>query len=164
MKEVEIEDLIPEDATITLGGKEYEMRKFNVEDEVWLKKTFGKGLQLIFQGLEYDQISRIIFRQLKDKTDFMPTEEEALDDDGYKITKKITGPDMVLRKICGMKEKNEAIYSIVQLLGVSRPIMDKLVEQEMEEKKKVLEQMMATNQEIAGRTSTTESQASTVTQ
>ena len=161
MDNISIEDFVPQDAEIVIGGKTYHMRKINVEDEVWLRTTFGKGISDIFMNMHFDQIARLIFRQLKDKSDFMPTEEDGLDDDGYPVKVKVTGPMRILKSMTGMQEKNDAVYAVVQLIGVSRPMMDKMVEAELEEKKKVIEQMVQRNQELAGQKSSTESQAST---
>lgn len=163
MESIKIEDFVPEDADITIGGKVYGMRKINVDDEVWLKTRFGKSIQAIFQNMEFDQIAKLIFRQLKDKSDFLPEVLKEYDDDGNAIEVTVTGPQKIMRQMTGVAEKNEAIFSVVQLIGISRPMMDKLVDEEIERKKKVIAEMEMTNQELVSQTSSTESPASTAT-
>lgn len=165
---VSIEKFIPQDAVITLGGKEYELRKVNARDEVWLKEVFGAKLQFIFQELDFDSISKIIFRLLKDKTDFLPHTIEGHDDDGRVIDVFVSGPQRVLEAISGIHEKQEAYFSLMHCIGISRPVVDKMVEEELErqaeEDKKKVTKSEESQETLAGQKSSTQSPVSTDTQ
>ncbi len=137
---MKLEDVIPQDSKIIIGGKEYELRKMNLEDEAWMARVIGEGdeLQKVFQEMQFDKISKLIFRLLKNKQDFLPMKIEDHDDDGYPVERFVTGPQRVLRSTHGTKEKIEMYYSVMETIGVSRPMLDKLEEQEIakEEKKR----------------------------
>jgi hypothetical protein len=43
-----LEDLKPMPSKIELEGKTYKLRQINLNDEIWLKKTFGTQLANLF--------------------------------------------------------------------------------------------------------------------
>ncbi len=132
-----LEDLMPEDTKIKVGEKEYELRKINLEDEVWIKK-YG-NLQDLINKEDVEFMASVVFRQMKDKSDFMPMMEETFDEEGEKITKKVTGPMRLMRGLSGPKQKYEMVQSICACFGISRPIFDKMVEEALKKNEKVLE-------------------------
>jgi hypothetical protein len=146
MKPIKLEDLIPEEVDLKIGAKTYTLRKLNLQDEIWLNKTYGTKLEDIFGNVEFEFISKIIFRLLKDKTDFAAEEldEPQYDDDGNIIsqTTKITGPEKIMRALSGVHEKQDAYFALMSTIGISRPVLDEMTEEELkrlnsENKKKV---------------------------
>ena len=130
---MDLKELIPLDTKVKLNGKEYELRKLNAEDEAWIQNIVGEGdaLQTALQKMDMSVISKILFRQLKDKSDFLPIKEQGHDDDGNPVEVFVSGPKMVLRSIVGVEQKLEVYYAIMETIGVSRAQLDKLTEQEM---------------------------------
>lgn len=122
MEKVKLEDLIPEESTIKLGGKEYDLRKINVQDEVWLRNRYGERTKTLFIGNDMEPICALAFRLLKDKKDFVALEEDGYDDNGFPKKILVTGEDRVMRAISGDKEKSEAMWSVFKVFGISRPL------------------------------------------
>jgi hypothetical protein len=119
---IKLTDLIPEEATITLNGKDYIIRKMNLEDESWLKTRFGQKINTIFVDQDMEAISKLTFRLLKDKSDFLPIQEDGFDDEGNKVKLNVSGPNRILRAISGPANKEELLWAVFKTFGVSRPI------------------------------------------
>lgn len=122
-----LEDIIPTDTMVTIGAKEYEIRKINLEDEAWLKK-FGNAQQLV-QKEDVEFMSRLTFRLLKDKSDFLPTKEKTYDDDGNEVEVTVTGPQRILRSMSGPSMRFQWVQSLMVTFGISRPMFDKMIEE-----------------------------------
>lgn len=120
-KEVKIEDLIPEEAVIVLSGKKHVLRKINLEDEVWVKSNLGSTVDKIFVDMDFEAITRIAFRLLKDKSDFLGEEEDQIDDKGFPTKVVVTGPQKLRRCISGASEKIDLFWAVYKTFGISRP-------------------------------------------
>ena len=118
---MELKDLMPQEATINLNEKEYTLRKINLEDEVWLKQKFGQQINTVFVDQDMDAISKLTFRLLKDKKDFLPIKESGYDDDGEAKELSITGPQRILRSMHGAQQKEDLLWAVFQTFGISRP-------------------------------------------
>lgn len=150
MKPMRLEDMIPEETQVTLvspGGekKSYDLRCINLEDEAWMIRVFGPtGIQSVFkENIDVVGLAKIIFRQLKDKSDFLPRSEETYDEDGEKVTLKVTGPDLVLRGIVGKAHVLEVLQALSKIIGASQPPVEEEDKKAMDEKKKELEERKA---------------------
>ena len=121
LEKIKLSDLIPEEAVIALNGKDYTLRKINLEDEVWLKNRFGQKINTVFVDQDMDAISKLTFRLLKEKADFLPITEEGFDDEGNKIKMNVSGPARILRAISGASHKEDLLWAVFKTFGVSRP-------------------------------------------
>lgn len=132
-----LEMLVPEDQTLKIGEKEYEIRKINLQDEVWMKQ-FG-DIQHRLNAEDMDFSSKLCFRLLKDKSDFLPIEVADHDDEGNPIQKKITGPQRILMAMSGPKARFEMMQTICACFGISRPMFNEMVEDALKKNGIVLE-------------------------
>lgn len=126
---IKLEDIVPQNATIEINGKAYTLRKINLADEAWLKSQ--GDLQDKFTNEDMDFVSKFAFRLLVDKSEFMPTVRKGFDDDGYEVDEKVTGPQRILEGMSGPEQKYELFRALCQTLGISRPLMDKMVEERL---------------------------------
>lgn len=119
MEPVELEKLIPMNSSVKIGDKEYELRKFNLLDEVWAVEKFSSNMQENLKKI--DVVAKIAFRLMKDKTDFLPSEEDVENDDGQVVLKKMEGWQKILMKMSGAQEKIDFMWAVYKTLGISRP-------------------------------------------
>lgn len=161
-KPLSLEDLLPQEPEFTLKatGKAYRLRLINLEDQVWIKKTFGTDAQLkaVFEELQWEHLSRIIFRQLEDKSDFLARDVEEINDDGEKITQRLTGPYLLMKSVSGMDEAFSMLAALNKAMALSSPVVEDYLKAEFE--KEVKKNQTANR---AGRKSSTSSRTSTVT-
>lgn len=121
MKPVDLDQLIPQESKVKLGDKKYTLRKINLDDEIWVKATFGNAVDKIFVEQNFEAISKIAFRLLEDKTDFAGGEETQIDDDGFPKKCRVSGPEKIRRLISGPKEKVDFLWAVFKTFGISRP-------------------------------------------
>jgi len=143
MKSFDLTDLIPEKSEIKLAingnEKAYVLRPLNLEDETWVKRKFGDRIEDIFKNLEMDKICQIVYRLMEDKTDFKMLEIKEINDDGEEVLVKKTGPDRLMKCVVGKQHQIDILNSLLATFGASRPILDKIEQEELarqESKKK----------------------------
>ena len=141
-KKFGLDDLRPEDAELEINGKVYGLRKMNLTDEAWMKK-FG-DIQKLMNAEDVAFMSKLTFRLLKDKSDFLPVKEQDWDDDGNEITVTKTGPERILEGFSGPSQRFEWMKSLCVVFGISRPIFDGMIEDAL--KKNGLEDMIPTGE------------------
>ena len=117
---MKLEDLIPQEASVTIGEHTLEFRKINLSDEVWIKSKVG-DLQKMFTEQDFDSICKLAFRLLKDKKPFMPVKIKDFDDNGSEIERLIPGHEMIQRSVVGVSQKMDLLWAIYQTFGISRP-------------------------------------------
>jgi hypothetical protein len=128
-KPLSLEDIIPQDSTVVLNGREFKLRKVNLADEMWLKSQ--GNINVKFQQEDMEFISKFAFRQLVDKAEFLPVTIDGHDDDGNPIKFTKTGPYRLLEAMHGANQRLELIRSLCELIGVSRPLFDKMMADEV---------------------------------
>jgi len=145
---MEIEQLIPESVDWTPKFKDenndekevtFTFRPFNLEDESWLKRTYGeKQLQEIFENLQMEKIVRIAFRQLdtNSKRELMKIKFIDIDEDGNEIEIAAKGPDKLGCFVVGYPDQLELMKKLLRTRGISMPILEALGEKILEEQKK----------------------------
>jgi hypothetical protein len=140
METIRLEDLIPEGAEITLKktGKTYRLKPISLSDELWLNKTFGAELDSIFRQIKMKEVCRIVFHQLEDedKEDFLARDVTIINEEGEKATHRIGGAELLFILISGYKEKLEIFEALLKTIGISRPVMEKLKQEETPETEK----------------------------
>ena len=132
-EQVRLEDLIPARATFTLKsrpGIEYALRPMDLNDQVWIKKTFGNqdALQVALQGMDVEAVTRMVYHQLEQSSrkDFVATTESQVDDDGNEVTRTITGPEKLRAELSWPQEFMGLVTVLLKTIGLSQPILDKL--------------------------------------
>lgn len=137
---MEIEDVLPKTPEFTLksSGKTYELRLVNLEDQVWIKNKFGthEAFNEVLQQNDWSKSILLIYRLLKDKTDFMASEEPMIDDDGVSYKALVTGPYKLLKAISGVEEGAQVMGALAKSIMLSNPMIDKLVKESLKEELK----------------------------
>lgn len=153
---INLEDLVPEKSAFKLKipNKEYTLRPFNLEDEVWLQKKYGNEIESIFKELRIKEICEIAFHQLEDKSDFKKREVKFVNDEGDELVEIKGGVDLLYSLVSGFDEKIAIINALMATIGVSRPIVEKLTKEDGEKKSE-------TTAEQTGQKSSTSSQVNT---
>lgn len=133
---IKLEDLIPEEAefTLALTKKTYKLRRFTLEDELWLKNRFGDELEKVFREIRMKEICQIVFHQLVDKSEFLKREVKIINEEGDEITETKGGAELLFCMISGMNEKLEIFNALLATIGISRPIQEKLAKEDSEKK------------------------------
>lgn len=142
--DIELSDINPQPAEIMIGGEQYTLRKFDLDDECWLRETF-QGQAIFTEKMTTEQMCRIAFHQLttKDKEKFQAVDVDIVSDDtGEKMTTKIGGWKLFRAKISGPGEKLIIFKALLHTIGISRPMLNKILSDE-EKKQMMLEEEKA---------------------
>lgn len=151
---ITLEELVPQASQFTLKklpGVTFHLRPVSVDDELWLQREFGARLQMIFERVSIREICRIVFHQLEEesKEHLAKRSVTIMNEEGEKVTQAVGGADLLRCLISGMPEKMEVVRALTETIGISRPVMDKLIADA--EKKSQLESQ---SQPIGERSST----------
>lgn len=153
---MELEEFLPSKPEFTLAstGKTYELRLVNLSDHVWLKEKFGSSdaFSEMMRAQDWGRVIQFAYRLLVDKSDFMASTKEEIDDDGNIKTVMVTGPMKLLEKISGAEEAAKVMGALAKSIMLSNPMIDKLVKEQFEEDQK---------KSLTGLKSSTSSQVST---
>jgi hypothetical protein len=155
MAPTSLDDIIPETTEFELKstGKTYRLRGLSLEDQVWMRRTFGeKDLQLVFSDLRWEKISMIVFRLLEDKSDFLPYESDEFDDEGTLSKRRVTGPEHLLKKISGTSEGIKIVSAVNRCVINSNPMIEEAFREEI--KKKMIERQTGERSSISSPVST----------
>jgi len=145
--DIELSDINPQNAEILVGGEAYTLRKFNLEDEVWLRDTF-KGEPIFTEQMTTDHLCRIAFHQLTmhDKEKFQPVDVTIISEDtGEKTIVKMGGWKLFRATISGQGEKLIIFKALLHTIGISRPMLNKILSDE-EKKQLMIEEEKTTPQ------------------
>jgi len=160
MRELSIDDILPERASFFLKDKkkEYFLRPINLTDNVWLKNKWGDKVDKIFDPPDMPELSKIVYRLLEDKSDFRAEDIEYIDDEGETQEKRITGPEKLCESIQGVTEQINIFRALMSTIGISQPVFNEMLEEELSktDKKKI-------NLSRVGAKSLTRSRRSTAT-
>lgn len=156
MNEIKLEDIIPQGSSFTLKRTEktYYLKPVSLADELWISQTFGDQLQEIMSQVKMKEICRIVFRLLEDdsKQEFRAKDVELINEEGESMTVRLGGAELLMCLVSGYGEKIQIIEALMDTLGASRPVRDKLTKAEEDQKK---------SQKPIGQKSSTSSQPST---
>ena len=138
IEEIKLEDLVPTGASFTLRktGKTYRLNAISLGDEMWMQETFGEGLSAVFSKMKMKEVCRILFHQLveEDKADFAATDVVFMNEEGETLRKRVGGAELLYIQVSGFAEKIEIFEALMQTLGCSRPVLEKLTGVEREKK------------------------------
>lgn len=135
---IKIEDIIPEKPEFYVRklDKRFSLRLVDLDDSVWIRSKIGSAerLQEICSKLEWEEICKIVFRLLEDKSDFMAYECEEINDDGEKIRVKVSGPRALLKAVTGLEEGVKMLGALNSSMAKSNPIVDRALREEVKKK------------------------------
>jgi hypothetical protein len=139
---MELSEFIPEQPVFTLSstGKSYELRIPNLEDRMVMANMAGgqAEIQKVFSELKWDVICRIVYRLLIDKSDFLATAVEEIDDEGNKKKFTATGPQMLMRAIKSQDDGIKMLGALTAAITNGEPLIKEYVRNEV--KKNTLNQ------------------------
>lgn len=154
---MKLEDLIPQKPVFTLAstGKEYELRIPNLEDRVEMIRICGGADQIfqVFKEQKWPIICRIIYRLMKDKSEFLAVKEKVVDDDGFEKEVMTLGYTRLLRAIGNQTESILILGALTTAITSGEPMIQEYVENEVKKNNLIL----------TGATSSTESPPSMAT-
>lgn len=154
------EDIVPQAAPFklrTLPEVALTLRPFDLDDEFWLKENYA-DIQAVFEKVDMKAITQIVWHQLDTDSRkwFAQKEIEVVNDEGQSTVHKVGGLKAFRAYIQGNEDKITLMKALLQTLGISRPMLEKM---EAEAEKKSQEVLSQTNP--TGRSFLTYSQAST---
>lgn len=136
---MKLEDLQPKRSSFYLSAfdKEFYLKPFNLEDEIWLKQEYGERVNEFFNHLnpDFHELCRVIYRKLEDKSEFKTREFIEVDEEGNENSIKLGGVDALKRSIIGQKEKYDVFYALNECIGVSRPQLEQVDKKKAKKKK-----------------------------
>lgn len=141
MFDIDLTDIKPKDATITIGGGqdadgnhieklELTLRRINLDDEAWIKNEFGKDHNPFTDNMTDEQLCRIAFHQLTlaDKSKFEPRDVTFFNDNtGESAVHKVGGWRLFRMMLSGLEQKGALLKAILYTAGVSRPMLKKML-------------------------------------
>lgn len=143
MKPLKLEDLKPEPGKFYLKkfDREFTVRLPTLEDEAWLSQAFGDQAQVELQKVE--GMCRFVYRLLseEDKGFFMSTTREEIDEDGVKRAVTTGGWKAFMASVESMSEKVLMARALVRTRGLSAPVLDEIVQEEIKKKEKAANQL-----------------------
>ena len=161
-KELKLSDVFPDKAEFTLKqtGKTYKLRLFSLRDRQWLQDNFtAEQIKAAFnaKNLQFEDILRMVYHQLEDRSQFLATEKEEVDDDGRKVMVFTPGHVVLMQSVEGAEEFVHIMAALTKALTESEPVIKKYVNAEV--KKTLLEMKEAKGRR--GQKSSTSSKANT---
>lgn len=142
---MELEDFFSEGKSFKLKstGKTYELRLPNLSDGAFIKSTYGDaiGFQSALEGMDWPLIILFIYRLLNDKSDFLAEDIEEINDTGEKVTRRVTGPEKLLKSISGQAEGLKILSALTQAIAESNPDAKKAMDEEIKKNKKMLQKL-----------------------
>lgn len=135
MKPLKLEDIRPQPATFELAktGRTYELRPIGLDDEKWIRETFGAGVKQVLEGSDLNGLGRIVWRLMReeDRKQFPTSEIDETGEDGVTRKIQVGGVKLLISCIVGIHEKLALHQALLQTIGISKPILDELMEEEL---------------------------------
>ena len=140
---INLEDLtrVPSEFELSIG-KKFKLRPCSLADESWMQRTFGKELEAIFKEIRLDEICRIAFHMMEtdSKAELSPRERREVDENGVESIVKIGGVALFKTLIVDTKDKMAVLQSLLETIGISRPVQDQLLADQQEKKNHLIGQ------------------------
>lgn len=143
MEALKLSDLRPEEATFTLqatGDRTFTLGRCSILDREWMLEKWGQeGIAEIFRQLKTHELAMIVMRLMKpeDQSFFVAQDRKCLDEaTGEVSVRRIGGAAMLKGLISGPEEMARVFRAVNKTIGISEPIMDKLVSLTVAEEKK----------------------------
>lgn len=120
---MDLTKLIPKQSRFHLSAakKEFSLRPFNLGDEIWLKNTYGERVEEIFEIVDFEAISRIVFRQIEDRSFFKKQSVTFVNEEGDTEDIEVGGVELFRQLIKGWDEKISIMNAFIECVGFSKP-------------------------------------------
>jgi len=134
---VTLEDIIPMKPEFFLAAKNktYSVRPPNLSDRVWIRETFGseEAMREMIGNQDFEQICRLVYRLMasEDRADFLAQQVDIVNEEGDKLTKRFTGPQVLFVSLAGLEEGVKVIGALGRAIMLSNPLIAKAVEEEV---------------------------------
>ena len=99
-----------------------------------MAKRFGSDISKIFRELQMMPIAEMAYHQMIDRSDFVKQKVKFINDEGEEAFHEIGGIKLFFSMIQGMNEKITIVQALMATIGISRPMMEKMVEGSEEKK------------------------------
>lgn len=138
---IRLEDVKPARTTFTLptSGTTLTFRPFSLDDEYWMNQEYGSGIEALFKECNFKEIFRIAFRMIENKEVLKKRTVKFINEDGDEKEMEIGGIKLLHALSYGFEEKMLILTSLLNCIGISRPMMDELAKADQEDQKKSLE-------------------------
>ena len=128
---MELEKLVPKESKFRLNladGKEFTMRPITLQDEIWLRETYGERIQQIFEEMDVQEISRIVSRLLivEDKRFFKKQDVTIVNEEGEELTIELGGVKLLQSLVSGWSDKTTLLKALLENIGFSRPDIEEI--------------------------------------
>lgn len=141
---MKLEELIPENPIFHLKktGSSYELRPPNLEDRVMITRiSGGDDLKKIFEEARWDDICRIIYRLMLDKSDFLASKESSVDDNGFLVERMVDGPTKLMRAVTSQDESNKMVGALIAAITAGEPQVREYIQNEVKKNQDRMDQM-----------------------
>ena len=132
---MKLEEFILDEPKFLLSstGKQYELRVMNISDRAEMSRLCGGDdkVQETFTKRNWKIISRLVYRLLKDKSEFMASKEHIIDDDGFEKEITLLGHEKLHQAIMNQEEEFQVISALTASIIKGDPIAKKAVEDEV---------------------------------
>ena len=123
---MDLSKIRPQESTFKLRHVEdrvITMRPITLDDEIWLDQTYGDKLGEIFENINVKEISRIVFRLMKneDKLFFKKRVVKLVNEEGEEGEIEMGGLVLLQSLISGWEEKISILNALLKNIGLSRP-------------------------------------------
>jgi hypothetical protein len=136
--DIKIEDIVPKGSSFFLRAnqKTYRLNPFTLADEIWMSETFGKSIQEVFSEVKMKEICRIVFRLMneEDKQEFAAQTVKIMNEEGESMEIRRGGAELLCLLVSGFNEKIAIFQALLDTLGVSRPVVEKISQSEDQKK------------------------------
>lgn len=127
---MKLEDLKPKPSKFYLSKtqKEYKLRPWTLQDQIWMNQEYGDKIKDIFseENVDIVAISRMAYRLLTDKSDFKATEVKDIDEDGNEVTYNVGGYKLLINSVNDLEEQLALLSAVVECIGLSMPEVEEL--------------------------------------
>lgn len=131
VKDMRIEDVIPQrpEFILSSSGKTYELRLPSIEDRIWFRQRFKEAeVKAAFDTRDWNVLSVIVMRLLKDRSDFAARDIEEIDEEGEKRKVRLSGSEILRRSILSTEDETQVICAINSAFANADPIVRKQLE------------------------------------
>jgi hypothetical protein len=158
---MDLNELFPEKPEFFLSSmnKTYQLRLPTIADSQYIVNKYGDGdtskaerwLTDSLNKLKWDNVCKIIYPLLIDKSDFLAKKKPFIDEDGNQGERVFTGPELLLESLLSVGESYNMLKAYLSAKAAAEPAYKEMLKQEL---KKNLKQQSST-----GEKSSTSSQA-----
>ena len=123
-------------------GREYHLRIPNLEDRARFNEWLGtdpEAIGKVFTTMNWDVLSKMVYRLLVEKSDFVAETVKECDDEGKLRDIFVSGPMKLMRAVTGgQQEALSVIECLILAMRKGDPLIDQAMSQGETDKKKAM--------------------------